>query len=305
MPATSDVLKSRRLWLAAALVVLAGVAKVSYSNYTSQMNEFIGVPSPALVAAPETAGIPGLANVRFPARGGGPMVAGWYAPSRNGAAVIVAHGTQSERTSMLAETRLLAEAGFGVLAIDWPSYGASQGANNWGASSRAALVGAIDWLVATQHIDIAKLGGFGFSMGGFIMTQVAASEPRLHAVVLAAPVPDVVWQAGYEHSKWGFLSRWPAFLALHRASMPIGDAQPIEVIGRIAPRPLLLIVGADDRTVPAEKLREMFAAAAEPKAFWLVPGAGHGGYFAAAPSAYPPKIAGFFACHLLGQCPQP
>lgn len=289
--------------IAVLILGLAFVARVIHSGYASEMNEFASVPSGPLVATPEAAGVAGLTNIRFQPRGDGPPVAGWYAPSSNGAAVVVTHGTNSERTTMLAETRLLAAAGFGVLAFDWPGYGASTGINNWGPSARAALVGAVDWLIAEQHIDAARIGGFGFSMGGYVMTQVAASEPRLHAVVLAAPVPDVVWQTQYEHGKWGALSRWPALYALRHSGMPIDDEQPISAVSRIAPRPLLLIAGADDRTVPAEKLREMFEAARAPKEFWIVPGAGHGGYALALPETYSPRIAGFFACHLLGQCP--
>lgn len=296
----------RRLRWPLAVALLLGcafVARVVHSSYMSEMNEFTHRPVSALIETPDAVGIAGLVNVSFPAHGGGFELAGWQVPSRNGAAVIVCHGTGAERSTMLAETRLLAEAGFGVLAFDWPGYGASGGVNNWGVSARQALIGAIDWLVIEQGIEPSRIGGYGFSMGGLIMTQVAADEPRLSALVLAAPVPDILWQSAYEHRKWGALSRWPAMFVLQRSGMPLDDAQPMTVVSRIAPRPLLLIVGADDLAVPAAKLGELFERARAPKEFWIVPGAGHGGYDRAAPAEYTARVAGFFTCHLLGQCP--
>ena len=50
---------------------------------------------------------------------------------------------------------------------------------------------------------------------------------------------------------------------------------PVDVLGELAPRPLLVIHGSDDRITPLELGRELFAAAAEPKALHVSPGAGH------------------------------
>jgi len=291
-------------WSLAGVLALgiAFVAAIFYRSYRNEWREFEPWPSAAIVATPEATGISGLTNVDFPSHGGGPPVAGWYVPSRNGAAVIVAHGVSADRTTMLAETRLLADAGFGVLAFDWPGYGASPGVNNWGPSAGAALVGAVDWWIADQRIDAAKIGALGFSMGGHMLTQVAADEPRLRAVVLTAPVTDVVWQVNHEHRKWGVLSRWPAMLAVRHAGMPLDTEPPIKAVRRVAPRPLLIIAGDQDTLVPAFKVREMFDAARAPKEFWSVAGAGHGGFADVAPGAYAQRLTGFFACHLLGAC---
>ena len=69
---------------------------------------------------------------------------------------------------------------------------------------------------------------------------------------------------------------------------------PEQVVGKIAPRPLLLIGGVEDQLVPSWMTQRLFAAAHEPKAIWLVPKAGHGGYAEAAPVEYPERLLKFF-----------
>jgi fermentation-respiration switch protein FrsA (DUF1100 family) len=53
------------------------------------------------------------------------------------------------------------------------------------------------------------------------------------------------------------------------------DVRPVDYVGRLAPRPLLLIYSARDGYLPPEQPGEMFAAAGEPKEMWLAPGSGH------------------------------
>ena len=50
---------------------------------------------------------------------------------------------------------------------------------------------------------------------------------------------------------------------------------PIDYVSRIAPRPLFILQGTEDRIVPAEMAEKLCAAAHEPKTLWLVEGADH------------------------------
>jgi len=49
----------------------------------------------------------------------------------------------------------------------------------------------------------------------------------------------------------------------------------VNVVDQIAPRPLLVIHGTDDRRILESQARRLFAAADQPKTLWLVPGATH------------------------------
>jgi fermentation-respiration switch protein FrsA (DUF1100 family) len=53
------------------------------------------------------------------------------------------------------------------------------------------------------------------------------------------------------------------------------DYKPEAVVGQIAPRPLLLIHGDNDRLVPVDESRSLFAQAGEPRRLTVVPGMDH------------------------------
>jgi uncharacterized protein len=167
------------------LIGLALLARMMWGHYRAVLHDFDPAPGSAILAHPEQTGIDGLTAVGFTSSSGD-RIAGWYVPSRNRAAVIVTHGTNADRSSMLDEIRLLSRAGFGVLAFDWPGDGESGGEVRWGSGERNALSAAIDWLEQQPDVARGKLGAFGFSMGGYFTIQVAAADPRLRAVVIAA-----------------------------------------------------------------------------------------------------------------------
>jgi uncharacterized protein len=288
----------RILLLTLAALVLSAVAVVAHRNYAEVADDFARSPIPPLLKHPEQTGIPNLGEVSF-RLGDGVRVVGWYVPSRNRASVVVTHGTGSDRSSMVAEIRILSAAGFGVLAFDWPGDGASGGEANWGAEDRQALTAAIDWLSARPDVDTARVGGLGFSMGGYVMAQVAAKDTRLRAVMLVAAPTDYADLTHWQHRRWGPLSEWPAKLALHHSGMPTGDLRPIDVVGEIAPRPLAVVRGGADDIVPEYMTRALYAAAGEPKSLWVIPQAKHGGYAQVAPREYPSRLVQFFSENLM------
>ena len=50
---------------------------------------------------------------------------------------------------------------------------------------------------------------------------------------------------------------------------------PVEVIDRIAPRPLLLIHGVEDEIIPVASAHVLYRRAGEPKELWLMDGLKH------------------------------
>lgn len=293
----------RRTRRAAIVVLSAGVAlsvRVMYRSYNSARENFVGYPAVSISSHPEQTGIPGLSAVSLPTPSG-LTLSGWYSASRNRAAVIVVHGTHSDRSSQLVESRLLASAGFGLLAFDWPGFGQSEpdGQVQWDAKERAALTAAIDWLSAQPDIDPNRIGGFGMSYGGMVMGQVAARDSRLKAVVLAAVPTELNAQMEYEYRRWWLLSSLPARRAMRDAGVT-GDAPHLTaLVAQIAPRPLLLLTGDRDPVVPASMTRTMYAAAKAPKEMWTIPGAGHGNFGEADPTGYGARLTRFFSTALL------
>jgi len=284
-----------------AVAVLAGgfafALRIARSAYLGQRSDFTRWRAAELSRHPEKTGIAGLQEVIFSAPGHA-RLAGWYAASHNRAAIVLVHGTSADRSSVLPETRILAQAGFGVLALDLPGQGASEGQTLWGVAERRAISTAVDWLGSRPEVDPACIGGFGLSMGAYVLTQAAVLDPRMRAVTLAASPNDVVEQNWVTSDQWGLLSQLPTYWALRVSGMPL-DMRPKDVIGRIAPRAVFIVNGLLDRTVPPYMARELFAAAGEPKTLWLVPEAHHGDYAQVMPQEYQARLTDFFRHALL------
>jgi dipeptidyl aminopeptidase/acylaminoacyl peptidase len=269
------------------------VARIAYHHYIEVTADFTSTPPQEVSRHPEATGIAGLQEVSFQSADS-THIAGWYVTSRNRAAVVLTHGTNTDRSSVLLETRALSAAGFGVLAFDWPGNGGSGGRVEWGRAERNALGAAVDWLSRRSDVDKERIGGAGFSMGGFVMAQVAATDKRIRAVLLAATPTDYAELTKFQHRQWGVLSEWPASLALRSTGMRVSEMRPIDVVGQIAPRPLMLIAGDEDEYVPLSMEKALYAAAAPPKEIWIVPKARHLHFERVAPDSYPARLVDFF-----------
>jgi dipeptidyl aminopeptidase/acylaminoacyl peptidase len=281
-------------------MVLAAVgsgALIAWGSYRGMHRLLEAGSLSPILAKPQLTGVANLGAVSFLSRDG-LRLAGWYVPPREGATVIVTHGAASDRGAMLAEVRLLAAAGFGVLAFDWPGMGESEGCVRWDGPARRALVAAIDWLSSRTEVDAHRIGGLGFSIGGVVLTQVAADDARIRAVVLEAPAANFRDFVHVNSGRWGPFSEWAGRLAIRNSGLLDPSFEPTAVIARISPRAVLIVGGTNDRAVPGPSLGKLYDAAREPKLLWVVEGAGHGDYHAVAATQYTTKLTEFFSSHL-------
>jgi len=286
---------------AALTLLILGVLCAFYiaaRSYWDERKDYVRTKSPEISRHPERTGIPNLREITFGAPGD-PPVAAWYAPpTGTRAAIVLVHGVNAERSSLLFETEVLAQAGFGVLALDLPGQGASGGKTMWGVPERRAISAAVDWLVQRGEVDPQRIGGYGLSMGGYVLTQAAVLDKRLSAVALAASPNDVVEFNWLATSRWGLLSQLPCYWALRLAGTPL-DMSPKDIIGDIAPRHLLILNGDEDRSVPEWMARQLYAAAREPKSLYIVHGAHHADYATVAPFEYRTRLIDFFRSTLM------
>jgi fermentation-respiration switch protein FrsA (DUF1100 family) len=158
---------------------------------------------------------------------------------------------------------------------------------------------AIAYLKKTKPDETRRLGIYGHSLGAAVAIVGAARHPELEAVIAESPFcRTTLTVARFARLFYGI----PAFpfmtLALFLAGLRLGVSirsfAPIEEIGKIAPRPLLLIHAERDLRMPLENMRELFAAAGEPKELWIVPGADHGEPWMVAKEEFERRIVGFF-----------
>jgi fermentation-respiration switch protein FrsA (DUF1100 family) len=196
------------------------------------------------------------------------------------------------------------EAGFDVLQFDWRGHGISDGQRNTLSIREASdLLGAIDFL---QAEGVTRIGLMGFSMGGTVALRVAAADRRVGCVVCDGGFVDI------GHVLEGFIAgrtRLPVallrpamWLVMRLVELRLGarlaQANPLPHVGRISPRPVLFIHGADDPLVPPADQDALFAACGEPKALWRVTGAGHREAYQVEREAYLQHVTDFLRANL-------
>lgn len=104
----------------------------------------------------------------------------WYVRSENQAAVI----TFPDREGTAEHSRMLAEAGYGVLALDMRGCGSSEGDPNafgWGASED--IEAAVSFLGHRPDVHPHHIGALGLSVGGEQVLEAAAAGVGPSAVV--------------------------------------------------------------------------------------------------------------------------
>jgi pimeloyl-ACP methyl ester carboxylesterase len=227
-------------------------------------------------------------QVRVPMAGGGELGA-WYVPSRNRAAVVLVHGATGNRARVADRAELLARHGYGVLAIDLPGHGESDGrSSELGDNAQPAVDAALDYLQRRPDVDPAAIAGFGVSLGGEVLLEGAAYDERLAAVIsdgAARPQDADRFEPTPPPMKVGI-----ALIRGVSGMRPVPSL--IDVVPEIAPRPLLLIgSGGDPAEIPVTRL---YARAAGTSAHvWEIPEAGHTGGLRARPAEYERRVIAF------------
>lgn len=182
-------------------------------------------------------------------------------------AALLLHGFGSQKDRM-ADTvgDALMRRGVATLAVDLPFHGGRTGApqelttadpaqllTTWRSAIAEARL-ALEYLASHEQVDAQRLGIVGYSLGSFLANIVAAGEPNVHAVVLAAS---------------GDLPEGLPFESLMRAVV-----DPLRAVRVVAGRPMLMVNGRFDRRVKPSQAERLFAAAREPKTMrWY--GGGH------------------------------
>jgi fermentation-respiration switch protein FrsA (DUF1100 family) len=236
----------------------------------------------------------------------GVTLVGRFFPGTSGATIVLSHGYGGDQDEMLPVASTLHAAGFTVVTYDERGRGGSGGTGTWGALETEDLRSVIDTVVRHRSVDPNEIGAFGFSIGADITILEAASDRRVKAVVAAGSWPSV-----YDYMKpslWDIIlhpndSYSPLALDLMqlRTGADLDQVRPAAVIGRISPRPILLIQGLADTDVKPWMGITNFEHARPPRQLWLVKGEGHEDTVKPGGAATSPRVAEFFAHALLGR----
>lgn len=223
----------------------------------------------------------------------GRRLSAWYVPSRNGAAVLLSHGSGGSRGRVTAHVRMLARHGYGVLALDNPGNGESDGhSNGLGDNAQPAIAAGLDYLARRPDVDPERIAGFGLSLGGEVLLEAASRDRRLAAVVsdgATRPMDaDEVMHPGPVEGAIGWLTTQSV-----RAISGMKTSQSlIPMMPRIAPRPVLLVAsGGFPAEIRASRLYR--AAGGRTVELWELPDTGHTAGLRTHPAAYERRTIAF------------
>ena len=194
----------------------------------------------------------------------GLRLGGFFVPGAvpaSGVTVIVCNGNGGDRADRARLARSLAGAGHNVLLFDYRAFGGNSGdpsETGLAADARAAL----RYVETRAGIDRERIVYFGESLGAAVAARLAFERPP-RALVLRSPFTTIA-DVG----------------RIHYPYLPVTDAllfdryRAIDFVRELRV-PVLVIAGANDRTVPPHLSREIYEAAAGPKRFVEVPAADH------------------------------
>jgi len=220
---------------------------------------------------------------------------GWYLPGRNRAALILVHGLNGAGIDMVVHAAPLVRAGYGVFLIDLRAHGSSDGdTSTYGRLEGNDVAGAVDYLLTRPDVDADKIGVMGISLGAQAALRGALKTDKLRAVVIEGLGTSILDDHGGRPKT---LQRWVnypinwLYYSLCEFMMGGRDTGVLQVIGNLAPRPLLMIACGGGEIYFN---RMFFAAANEPKTLWELPKAQHAGAMTQEPKQYPQRIIDFF-----------
>jgi fermentation-respiration switch protein FrsA (DUF1100 family) len=226
---------------------------------------------------------------------------GWFVPSAySQAAVILGHGFTRSRQEMLDIAAMLNRHCYNVLLFDWRAHGESAGSRTtFGYEEVKDLSAALDYAMSRPEVDPQRIGVLGKSLGAVIAIRGAAVLPQIKAVVSDSPFTSLQDTIEATMQRHGPLGVWPLrqmalFLGVEAMGIDPDLVRPIDDIGKISPRPVLIMHGGRDQLVPADSGERLYTAAAEPKSLWYVPDAAHVQLSELYPRQYEARVTGFF-----------
>jgi alpha-beta hydrolase superfamily lysophospholipase len=233
----------------------------------------------------------------------GLRLSAWYVPAPGGTPprgiVVGCHGYFGNRANLLPHLRFLHAGGYAVLLFDFRAHGWSGGnLVTLGRTEQLDLRAALDWVSSRPDLAALPLAVLGESMGASVALLVASCDERVRAVVADSAFARLDGAvAARLRLAFGPPGDWLAPPTRRHGERFIGarclEIAPVEAVARIAPRPVLLLHGAEDRLVTPDNARQLLAAAPGNAALLEIPGARHVRGIYVAPDEYAARVLRF------------
>lgn len=235
----------------------------------------------------------------------GTVLRGWFMPADSPKLVLVQHGYKDRLQTMLNLSALFHRHGYQVMLMCVRSHDHSDGTMlSFGQHGEIEDMEAwYRYAKSRPGVNASQIGMFGVSMGGYLAIQYTATHPEIRALVADSAFSSlddtidtsVKFFTGLPPFPFGPMIR---FWAEREGGFAASNVDAKRWIGKISPRPVLIMQGGADRVVSAQSGQRLFEAANEPKQFWYEPGVGHGQFLKMMPDAFEQRVMGFFDTHV-------
>lgn len=222
--------------------------------------------------------------------------------------IIQVHGANSNRAFVLDMNTALVHHGIAVLTFDTRGNGESAPAPAGGGYfEQRDILGAVDYLRTgpLPYPDLGRphaIGGWGISVGGSALIYAAAQEPAIKAVVTDSAYATLGEYMERAFGPYFIFIPGTRFTSMMLYGIDYASVRPVDVIAKIAPRPIFLIQGAADTDILPSNMTDLATAASTaPGAHvqtWLVPHAHHIQAYNLYRNTYIDRLVTFFQTEL-------
>ena len=282
-------------WIIALPVLMAGLAYIGVSLFTAE--RLTHPTNHELIVDPREISLD--ARPWSTQTSDGLTLRGWYLPTEERRHLIVlVHGMWSSWLEMAGLGRDLHHHGFAVLMFDLRGHGQSDPSRLYlGRRERGDIRAVMNWAEAAGFTN-DHVGWLGYSMGGSTLLMEAAGNPRIQVAVVDSPYGDLPRLLESQLSKHSGLPKWfnPGILFAARFIYGVrtDDLIPIQAAKSWGQRPLLLIHGESDTTVPIGQARELAHTLGTSCRTLMLPGVEHIQAYQSNPEKYVAMVSDFF-----------
>ncbi|VVB80244.1 2-succinyl-6-hydroxy-2,4-cyclohexadiene-1-carboxylate synthase [uncultured archaeon] len=211
-----------------------------------------------------------------------------HEPRKIKGAVILLHGFPGNCKSLKTLARWLKFAGFLTLRFDFSGTRLSEGNFEDKLMSKEVkeIKSSVDFL--SSNYKFKKLYLIGFSTGAIDLSLYAWKDKRIDRIVLSGGVADLVKCINYDFNKnqikefkeKGFIVYSRPGSWYHNKRLKRGFYEEFFKLNvknslHKLKKPILILHGSKDTTVPIENAKEIYDAANEPKKLMIIKGADH------------------------------
>lgn len=251
-------------WLKYALITVLSTYVLVLIVLFFMQRQFFYHPDP-VAYTPQAAGLASFRAVT--PDDANPGLASWFRPPDDDTAplIVYAHGNAGSLAYYAYELQMMADWGYGVMAIGYPGYGGAPGAPSE-RSLAAAAQASYDWLIA-EGVAPNRIILYGHSLGSGVAARLAVDNDAA-GLILSAPFTSMAAMAG-KQAPW-----------LPGAPRLVRDR--FDTLSRIDAinMPLVWTHGQQDRLIPETMGARVFDKAHAPKCAFPLDNAAHNNVWA-------------------------